>query len=68
MWWQSSACQAGERTRLPAADDGGLPTQFAWKAGGLRPRTLANAISAHVLAWVKVRGGPSLHVEGARRP
>ena len=59
---------AGERTGLPAADDGGLPTQFAWKVGGLRPRTLANAISIHVLAWVKVRGGPSLRVEGARRP
>jgi|EP01044_Picomonas_judraskeda_P006901 hypothetical protein len=42
--------------------------QFAWKAGGAAPSDFANLISTHVIARGKVRGGPSLKVEGARCP
>jgi len=42
--------------------------QFAWQAGGAAPSDFANLISTHVIARGKVRGGPSLKVEGARCP
>ena len=46
----------------------GRPVQFAWKVGELRPRPFGNLISTYVIARGKVRGGPSLKVEGARCP
>ena len=53
---------------MPIIGDNSYLARAARKAGGAAPSDFANLISTHVIARGKVRGGPSLKVEGARCP